>query len=73
MRKQAVFVEMEETLFAAICELWPQPERRAKLRLLAMVSMGVVRLAMERWRQDGGERPISEYLEETFVTLRTDI
>jgi hypothetical protein len=62
VRKQAVFVEMEEALFAAICELWPQPERRAKLRPLAMVSMGAMRLAMERWRQDAGERPIAEYL-----------
>jgi AcrR family transcriptional regulator len=39
-RKQAKFVEMEEALFAALCELWPQPERRITLRLVAMISMG---------------------------------
>ena len=34
-RKQAIFVQMEETVFVALCELWPQPERRATLRLVA--------------------------------------
>jgi hypothetical protein len=69
VRKEAVFVEMEEALFAAMCELWPQPERRAKLRLVAMVSMGIMRLAIESWRQDGGGHPVAEYLEETFAIL----
>jgi hypothetical protein len=57
-RKQAHFVEIEEELFAALCELWPQPERRITLRLVAMTSIGAMRLAMESWRQDSGKRPV---------------
>jgi hypothetical protein len=72
-RKQAIFVEMEEALFAALCELWPQPARRATLRLVAMVSMGAMRVAMEGWRKDGGKRPLTQYLLENFAALEAEI
>ena len=72
-RKQAIFVQMEETVFAALCELWPQPERRATLRLVAMVSMGVMRVAMEGWRQDGGKRPLAQYLLKDFAAIEAEI
>ena len=65
-RKQAKFVEMEEELFAAMCELWPQLERRNTLRLVAMISIGALRLALESWRQDSGKRPLAEYLLENL-------
>jgi AcrR family transcriptional regulator len=73
LRKQATFVEIEETLFAALYELWPQPNRRAALRMVAMVSMGIMRLAMESWRQEGGKRPLAKYLKEAFATLEAAI
>ena len=38
--------------------MWPQPVRRAALRLVAMVSIGAMRVAMENWRQDGGKRAL---------------
>ena len=72
-RKQAIFVEMEEALFAALCELWPQRARRATLRLVAMVSIGAMRVAMEGWRQDGGKRPLAKYLRENFAALEAEI
>jgi len=72
-RKQAHFVEMEEALFAALCELWPQPKRRIALRLVAMVSMGALRLSIERWRQDNGKRPLAKYLLENFAVLEAEI
>src|ERR1700681_3075950 len=55
-RKHAKSIEMEETLFAALCELWPQPEQRPSLRMTAMISIGAMRLAMEAWRRDNGTR-----------------
>src|ERR1700676_2502868 len=61
-RKQAIFIEMEEALFAAMRELWPQPQRRTTLRVIAMVSMGAMRLAAEDWRQAGGKRSLADYL-----------
>ena len=72
-RKQAIFVEMEEALFAALCELWPQRKRRDSLRIVAMVSIGAMRVAMETWRQDGGKRPLEKYLRESFATLEAEI
>ena len=72
-RKQAIFVEMEEALFAALCELWPQSARRRTLRLVAMVSIGAMRVAMEGWRRDGGKRPLAKYLQENFAALEAEI
>jgi AcrR family transcriptional regulator len=73
VRKHALFVEMEEALFAALCELWPQRKRKASLRIVAMVSIGAMRVAMEGWRQDRGKRPLAKYLRESFATLEAEI
>jgi AcrR family transcriptional regulator len=72
-RKQAMFVELEQSVFAALCELWPQAKRRAAHRMVAMVSIGAMRLAMEAWRHDGGKKPLPKYLRENFATLESEI
>ena len=72
-RKQATYVEQEQSLFAALCERWPQPERRRALRLLAMLAIGALRLAIDAWSQDGASRPLNEYLREAFASLQTEI
>ena len=72
-RKQAVYVDMEQALLGAMCELWPEPKRRASLRIVAMVSIGAMRLAMEFWRQENGKRPLANYLRESFATLKAEI
>jgi hypothetical protein len=69
-RKQAIYVDMEQTLLGAMCELWPEPKRRASLRIVAMVSIGAMRLAMETWRQENGQRPLAKCLRESFAALR---
>lgn len=69
--KEASFAQMEETLFSALCELWPQPSRRGALRTVAMVSMGVLRLALESWRQEGGKRSLAKCVKDGFDTLKT--
>ena len=72
-RKQAVYVDMEQALLGAMCELWPEPKRRASLRIVAMVSIGAMRLAMETWRQENGKRSLAKYLRESFATLKAEI
>jgi AcrR family transcriptional regulator len=72
-RKQASYVAQEQVLFAALCELWPQPKRRVGLRIVAMVSIGAVRLSIEAWRQDGSKRPLKEYLQDAFANLKAEI
>jgi AcrR family transcriptional regulator len=72
-RKQAIFVEMEQIVFEALCELWPQAKRRAPLRIVAMVSIGAMRVAMEAWQQEGGKRPLAKHLRDSFATLESEI
>lgn len=68
-RKEAGFVETERILLDAMCELWPSPERRDGLRLVAMVAMGTLRLALERWKQSEAAHPLAHYVDESFALL----
>lgn len=43
--KQAFFVEMEQVIYGALSQSWPQPERAFELRTVAMLSAGALRLA----------------------------
>ena len=70
---QAGFVEKELALFYTLCEMWPQPERRAELRFVAMASMGALRLVIETWFAEGGKRSAVEMLAEAFTALKTEI
>jgi AcrR family transcriptional regulator len=74
-RKQAIYFAMELTIFEALCELWPQAERRASLRMVAMVSVGALRLAMEARRQQeqDGDRSLAAHLRNSFSTLKSQI
>jgi AcrR family transcriptional regulator len=72
-RKQAIFAEMEQTVFDTLCELWPQAKHRAGHRIVAMVSIGAMRVAMEAWRNEGGKKSLAKYLRETFATLESEI
>lgn len=68
-RKTALFVEIEQTLFEAMCELWPAPERRDGLRIAAMIAAGALRLALEDRRTEDDGRPLAHYLRRTFGLL----
>jgi AcrR family transcriptional regulator len=68
-RKEAVFVETEQILFEAMCELWPSPGRRDGLRLVAMVAMGTLRLALDKWKRNDAAHPLAYYLRQSFTLL----
>lgn len=73
-RKQAFYAQQEVVVFDALCEVWRQPERRAALRIVAMVSIGAMRLALQSWREQAGPRkPAARFLREAFDTLKTEI
>jgi len=72
-RMQAGFVEKELALFKTLCEMWPQPERRTGLRLVAMASMGALRLVIETWFAEGGKRSAVDMIAEAFAALKTEI
>jgi AcrR family transcriptional regulator len=65
-RKQASYRQQEEALFTALRDRWPAPERETRLRILAMVAVGVTRLASETFNQEGGARPFDEVLRCAF-------
>lgn len=69
VRKQGFYLQMEQTVFATICERWPNPKCRAQLRMVAMVAIGAFRLAMEARRNDTQPRAIADYLSESFAIL----
>lgn len=72
-RKQAAYAMQEESLYDTLCEVWRQPERRSSLRIVAMVSIGAMRLALEAWGKQSGKRPVAKFLEETFANLKAEI
>jgi AcrR family transcriptional regulator len=68
-RKEAVFVETGQILFEAMCELWPSPGRRDGLRLVAMVAMGTLRVALDKWKQNDAAQPLAHYVRQSFTLL----
>lgn len=73
-RKQAHYAEQEQALFETLCQVWRQPERRASLRMVAMVSIGAMRLALQAWREQTGPRkPAAQFLRNTFDSLRSGL
>jgi AcrR family transcriptional regulator len=73
-RKQTFYAKQEQALFDALCEVWRQPGRRAALRMLAMVSVGAMRVALQAWREQTGQRkPAARFLRDAFDSLRTEL
>lgn len=71
--KQAKYMQQEQALFEALCELWPEPKRRNALRMVAMASVGALRLAVDAWVASGGKQPVAKYLRDAFADLKTEI
>jgi AcrR family transcriptional regulator len=69
LRKDALFVHLEGVMAEAMYELWPDPDRRAALRLDAIMAMGTLRFAKENWREGSGARPLTSYIDEAFELL----
>jgi AcrR family transcriptional regulator len=71
--KHAKYAEQEQAVFEALAELSPAPERRERLRLVAMVAVGALRVAFERWLERGGAEPLADHLRRAFAELRAEI
>jgi AcrR family transcriptional regulator len=69
LRKEALLIHLEEVLAEAMYEVWPDPSRRAALRMDAMMAMGTLRIARERWRQDDAAHALTHYIDEAFDLL----
>lgn len=71
-RKQASYIQQEKLLYAAMRERWPEPGRETGLRLVAMMSVGAMRLAQETFNQEGGKRSFVQLLREAFDALGSE-
>jgi len=65
--KHAKYLRQEQAVFEALCQKWPQDDRRDALRLVAMICIGILRIAVDRWVEDGGTGRLADYLR---LTLR---
>lgn len=73
-RKQTSYAEQEQALFTTLCEVWRQPERRTALRMVAVVSIGAMRLALQDWNnQVGQQEPIATFLRRAFESLTSEL
>lgn len=72
-RKQASYALHEATLFSALQQRWPEPDREPRLRLVAMVAVSALRLASEIFNQEGGKRPFPSILDGAFEGLQAEL
>lgn len=69
----AKHVRLEETAVEALTERWPQPERYRALQVVVMAAIGVLRLAVDRYAEAGGQTPITDFIREAFADMATEI
>lgn len=72
-RKAASYIQHEQTVFAALREKWPEPEREAALRWIAMLAIGGLRLSLEAFSREEGKRPLVDFVREAFETLEHEV
>ena len=41
--------QLEQAVLEGLCEVWPKRENRERCRLVAMISIGALRLASDAW------------------------
>ncbi|AJE45831.1 TetR/AcrR family transcriptional regulator [Celeribacter indicus] len=70
-RKTALFIEIEQVLFETMCEIWPAPDRRDGLRVMAMMAAGALRLALDERRTQEDGRPLADCLRRNFALLES--
>jgi len=71
--KLAKYAAQEQAVFEGLAELWPAPERRARLRLVAMLAVGALRVAFERWAERGGAEPLADCLRRAFAEMKAEV
>lgn len=57
----------------ALYEIWPEPQRRTALRLVAIAAVGAMRLAIEALAEGRRRGPIAGYLDGSFAALEVEI
>jgi AcrR family transcriptional regulator len=72
-KKERHFEDQTQALFRTLTTLYPDPARRKGLQIVAMVSIGCLKIAVETWLSEAGKRSITACLDEAFAALKTEI
>jgi len=73
-RKQSFYAEQEHALFATLCQVWRQPERQLALRMVAILSIGALRLTTQSWGEQGGDKkPMAQLFREALASLKNEL
>ncbi len=72
-RKQVSYVQQEGEIYEALKERWPEPERSTALRVVAMLSVGAMRIAGDIFNLEKGARPMAELLIEAFDSVVREV
>lgn len=67
------YLRLEQAAFEALSERWPDPKRRAALHIVAMAAIGALRLAIDRFAEEGGRKPLTDLVSDAFITLTAEI
>jgi hypothetical protein len=71
-RKQATYVQHEQTLFDALRRRWPEPDRVTGLRLVAAMAISALRISTDTLSREGGKRPLAKILREAFDAVQKE-
>lgn len=72
-RKQASYVQQEGEIYEALRERWPEPERSMALRVVAMLSVGAMRIAGDIFNREQGKRSMVDVLREAFDNVAREV
>lgn len=73
-RKQSFYAEQEQALFATLCEVWRQPERQLALRMVAILSIGALKLTTQTWgTHSGDKRSMAQLFRDALASLKTEL
>jgi AcrR family transcriptional regulator len=70
-RSHGRFLEFERVIYSGLCELWPGREHCDRMQLVAMISIGALRLAVEKWFEQNGKQPLAKYVRDAFKRLKS--
>lgn len=70
-RKQATYIRYEVALFETLRRKWSLPEQEMRMRLVAMIGVGAMRIAFDTLSREDN-RSIVDILNETFNSLVSD-
>jgi AcrR family transcriptional regulator len=67
------YLGFERAIYDGLCELWPGREHRDCMQLVAMISIGALRLGVEKWFEQNGKYPLVKYVRDAFKKLKPAI